>query len=303
MLTHLPTASRGPGALAAYRLAAIDLDETLLGPDLAVSARNAAAVRLLKAKGLTVVLASGRRLSSTCQYCAPLGLADPVVCYNGALASWPARGETLHHLRLPADVAAEVVRACQARGDHLDYDLDEVLYVREWDAWSEKYHFRPGAGGRGAVSDDPVNRRAEPTLPSLYSSIQVAGDLTRFAGREPTKLILIGPPETVSRMEAEMSARYGDRITLMVSNPEYLEFLPKGVDKALGLAAVGRRLGIAPEEMIAFGDGPNDAAMLAYAGLGIAMGNAPEAVKRAADRVTATNGEDGVAQAIEQLFG
>jgi len=129
------------------------------------------------------------------------------------------------------------------------------------------------------------------------------GDLTRFDGCRPTKMILVAPPAAVSPLAAEMAARYGDRISMVPSNPEYLELLPQGVDKAFALAVIGRRLGIAASEMIAFGDGAHDAPMLAYAGLGIAMGNAPDDVKRSAHWVTGPSDEDGVAQAVERIFG
>jgi hydroxymethylpyrimidine pyrophosphatase-like HAD family hydrolase len=131
--------------LPAYRLAALDLDETLLGHDRAVSPRNAAAVRLLKERGLYVVIASGRMYASTYRFAEPLGLEDPIISYNGAMASWPARGEVFHHLTIPADVAAAVARLCAEEGHHLNYYLDDRLYVRELTEWSDLYHFRTGS--------------------------------------------------------------------------------------------------------------------------------------------------------------
>ena len=90
-------------------------------------------------------------------------------------------------------------------------------------------------------------------------------------------------------------------INVFRSEPYFLELVPQGIDKALSLAVLLKKIGIAREEVIAMGDGYNDLSMIQFAGLGIAMGNAQEPVKKAANYITLSNEEDGVAEAIDKF--
>ena len=83
---------------------------------------------------------------------------------------------------------------------------------------------------------------------------------------------------------------------------EMIELVPQGIDKALSLAVLLKEIGVERKEMIAIGDGYNDLSMIKFAGLGIAMGNAQEPVKKAADYITLSNEEDGVAEALEHFY-
>lgn len=104
------------------------------------------------------------------------------------------------------------------------------------------------------------------------------------------------------RTEAELSLRLQGRISVYRSEPYFLELVPQGIDKARSLAVLLERLGLTREEMVAMGDGYNDLSMIRFAGMGVAMANAQEPVRKAADRVTLSNDEDGVAVAVGQLF-
>src|ERR1041385_5348116 len=112
-----------------YRLAAIDLDETLLGPNHLISSRNKAAVRKLVQSGVKCVIASGRMHESTTKYADDLGLAEPIISYNGSMVKHHATGEVWHHVRVPSRAASEIVQFCAGRGFHLNYYLDDRLYV------------------------------------------------------------------------------------------------------------------------------------------------------------------------------
>ena len=89
---------------------------------------------------------------------------------------------------------------------------------------------------------------------------------------------------------------------ITLPEPYFLELVPQGIDKALSLSVLLENIGMTCEEVIAIGDGYNDLSMIKFAGMGIAMGNAQEPVKKAADYITLTNDEDGVAEAIERIF-
>jgi hydroxymethylpyrimidine pyrophosphatase-like HAD family hydrolase len=103
------------------------------------------------------------------------------------------------------------------------------------------------------------------------------------------KIIWLGDPDTVTAAAAPAHARYDARLTVTRTDPPYLEFSALNVNKATALAAVAAELGVAQAQVLAFGDGNNDAAMLAWAGLGVAMPHARASAREAADRI----GPDG----------
>ena len=99
-----------------------------------------------------------------------------------------------------------------------------------------------------------------------------------------------------------MSIDLQDIISVYRSEPYFLELVPMGIDKARSLAVLLEKLGMTREEMVAVGDGYNDLSMIQYAGMGVAMANAQEPVRKAADYVTLSNEEDGVAAVVEKFF-
>lgn len=261
-----------------YRLAAIDLDETLLGPDHRMSARNARAVRALAERGVVCVIASGRMHEATLRFSEELGLDAPIISYNGAMVRQPTTGEVWHHVRVPAEPAAEVIRFCAERGHHLNYYLNDHLYVAARGPWAELYLRQTG------------------------SPMETVGDLRPYCGTEPTKMILIDAEETTDRLLERFRAHLGDALYITKTNPQYLEFMNPTASKGAALALVAERLGISREETIAFGDGNNDLPMIRWAGMGVAMGTAKPHVRAAADYLAPPYDEDGLGAAIEAIF-
>lgn len=260
------------------RLVAVDLDETLLGVDHQISPRNALAVYKLVEKEILVVIASGRMYTATVPFCIQLRLTGPVVTYNGALVKEIATGAVYHHQPLPAGAAQEIVEFAEERGYHLNYYLNDVLYVKEETQWSDLYRSRTG------------------------SPIHPVGSLRQFDGQQPTKIILLDTPEETDRLLPVMRGKYGSQLYITKTNPEYLEFMDAGVSKGEALRVIGERLGISREEMAAFGDSYNDLPMLEYAGLAIAMGNAKPELKVVADYIAPSYEEEGFATAVEEIW-
>ena len=114
--------------------------------------------------------------------------------------------------------------------------------------------------------------------------------------------MIVGDADELIPLEAELCLRLQGRINVFRSEPYFLELVPQGIDKALSLAVLLKEIGVERKEMIAIGDGYNDLSMIKFAGLGIAMGNAQEPVKKAADYITLSNEEDGVAEALEHFY-
>ena len=262
-----------------YRLCAIDLDDTLLGPDHAVSPRNVAAVRSVVARGVTVVIASGRMHEATLRFVEQMGLETPIISYNGAMVKNPHTGEIWLHDRIAGAVAAQVMDYARDQSLQLNYYLNDHFYSAAYTAWAKLYHDRTQA---------PIE-----LLPEMYATLR---------GTEPTKMILVDSKELTDRLLPVFHERFGAGLYVTKSNDEYLEMMPPEANKGVALALVAAKFGIAPAETIAFGDSYNDIPMLHWAGLGIAVGNAKPETKAAAQRIVGTNAEDGVGVALEQIF-
>ena len=114
------------------------------------------------------------------------------------------------------------------------------------------------------------------------------------------KILLVRDVPTINRLRAALERAVGEDATVVQALPDMIEIVPRGASKGDGLRRVLDRLAVDPAQTLAIGDGENDIEMLQLVGLGVAMGNAGVAVKRAADAVTATNDADGVALALER---
>lgn len=268
------------------RLIALDLDGTLLDSSSHVPERNRNALREAagvrgERGGVVIALASGRMTDCITPFAGELGLDCYIMAYNGAMIRGPeAEGRaTIFHRPLQARYGAELIDYCRDRYMLNFYD-DDKLYAQ-------------GAPGLRRYADIYANQTG-----AVYHFVD---DLAGLAEKEPTKLILITDPPERDRLHDELAARWGEVTTIVKTNPEYLEFLNRDTDKGVALMMLGETLGLAREEIMALGDGDNDAPMLAAAGLGIAMANAGSLSKRSAKLVSElTNDEFAVAEAIER---
>ena len=274
-----------------FRLIALDLDGTLLDARGEISPADAAALTQFAHSGGIVVLASGRMTANIRPFYDALGIDGPTIAYNGALArdSCVAGGEVILETPLPAPYADELIDYTSRERFHLNYYLGERLY-----GWN-----------------DPELRR----FADLYSQqtgavFDFVSDLEQFRGRQPTKCIIItdptvpGKPDPRHRDELYQvwHARWGSELTVIRTNPEYLEFYHRDAGKGRALAALARHCGVEQSLTLAFGDNFNDVSMLEWAGCGVAVANANEDTKAAADWVSPlTNDESAVADAIIRL--
>ena len=128
------------------------------------------------------------------------------------------------------------------------------------------------------------------------------GNLADFLTFAPIKILMSVQPEELARVQKQIAAFLPEDLTVVQTAAFYLEVIPKVINKGQGIRDICKVLGIEPAEVISFGDAANDIPMLEAAGMGVAMGNAQEAVKAAADMVTLSNNDDGIAAALEQLL-
>lgn len=266
------------------KIIALDLDGTLLRSDHSISDRTVAIFKKMQALGSIPVISTGRSYEALRVIKDRLGLQTPVICYNGAMICDGRDGSVLHELCLPNDIAREVLQTCRERGVYFQGFWEGQLYYEEKTAISEFYEAHTGLSGR------TVNFNDWDTL-------------------EFTKILLIGPPDRpaqswpeLDRIQMDVKERFGARIYMAYSKPMYLEMIHGDSSKGHALKQLGDDMGIPRNEIAAFGDGFNDLEMLEYAGISVAMGNAPEELKKRTTHITSSNDEDGIAEFLEKNF-
>ena len=255
-----------------------DLDRTLVGEDAVLRPRTETALRAAVEAGMRVVVATGRMFRSVRPYLEQAALADPVVCYQGAVVADPVSGEFLLHEPIPLDLARETIRAVEAKGFGLNCYVGDELYVTRETAAARRY------------------------ADFQHLPIHAVGDLAEWLAEPPTKLVTIDDPEVLDDLEARMKAEFDGRLYISKSLPYFLEFASPNVTKASGVAFVAERVGFSAHRTVAFADGENDVELIDWAGYGVAVANAHERVLAAADVVCPPVDEEGVAQMIEAFL-
>jgi Cof subfamily protein (haloacid dehalogenase superfamily) len=274
------------------RMVALDMDGTLFDGSGKIPEENKRILREVSEKGVYIVLASGRMTDCMIPTADLLGIDCPIIVYNGAMVRNAALDgrKVIFHKPLPAEYGDKLIDYSLKNHFLLNYYLDDRLYV-QYDPSLRKY-MDIYAAQTGAT----------------FHFVQ---DIEKFKGNKPTKLILVTdasePGNFDSRRRNEQYEYFdsvlGGEVTLIKTNPEYIEFMNKEVDKGVGLIKLAEYCKISIEEIIAFGDGDNDAQMLATAGIGIAMANAGEKARRAANIVSKwTNNQAGVAKVLKQYL-
>lgn len=261
------------------RLVATDLDGTLLRADGSVSPRTRAALLAVEAQGIDVVFVTGRPLRWAREVFGHVGGHGEAIVSNGALLWDVAADRAVLERGIAADVALEVA-------DRLREVLPGITFGVETVAgWGAEPAYPPhpsdDLSGRAASRRAPLAELVDAPLLKLLG-LQRDGD---------PDLMLAAGHEAV-----------GDLVTVTHSSFPMLEMSAHGVTKAATLAVVAEQRGIAPDEVIAFGDMPNDLPLLGWAGTSYAMANAHASVRAAADHVVASNEEDGVAVVLESLL-
>ncbi len=276
------SASPMPAPRFPIRLLALDLDGTLVGPDLILRPRTRAAIEAAVRKGVHVALATGRMATSAQPFATELGIHDPIIAYQGALVremAPPGRrfGRLLVHRPLPAAVARETIR------------------------WSREHGFAPHINHleRFVIpADDP---RTDDYSSFLGARAEIVPDLERWIRHPVSKVLAVGEPGRPMQLLEAARADFVGRAEVTVSHPEFLEFLAPGVSKGQAVRWLARRLGIPLDQALAMGDQYNDLEMIAATGHGAAMPSAPAGVQAVARYLAPPLEEEGAAQIIEGL--
>jgi Cof subfamily protein (haloacid dehalogenase superfamily) len=239
--------------------------------------RDVAALDRIKSAGVTVVACTGRPFPGALPWVEKLGLDGPIICYQGAEVRMPDGSKVLDH-GVQHDLAMEVVRFARERDLHVQAYRDDRLIVERDRPEAHQYADHAGM------------------------QIHVAGDLDAAMGQTTPKLVIVSSAETLERLLPEARRRWKGRLNVATSVPDYLEFTSVESDKATALAFLCARLDVPRQESVAVGDGRNDASMLAWAGLGVAVEGSPPEVIAAADRTIPGPGHGGIQQLADVLI-
>lgn len=269
-----------------YRFVAIDVDGTLLDNNKKLSPYNKETIQRCINKGITVCICTGRPVQTIDRFTRLLGAEDcpairemPFILYNGAIVSVGKEHSIIFEQPLSENAGKTLLTLGAELGSTLIAWSKDRLYVNEFNSRIENY-----------CTITPV----EPVLITAPDALAKQGI---------TKMIWYDDADRMPSLIDTLNANpVRPEINYFTSNPLFLELVDKSCSKGLAMKQLIRHLGIPREETIAIGDGYNDIPMLSFAGLGIAMGNACDAVKAAADIVTDTNDNDGVAKALIQYF-
>ena len=260
-----------------YRLIAVDLDDSLLDHHQRISERNKQALRAAQEMGTHVTVATGRIPDSAMPFIRELNVAVPVIAYQGAYIKDTMTGKTLMKYPIPMEYAHQILEKCKEDNLYTQAYVENNYFFEQECPYSQLYRRISGLKGRAV------------------------GDLRTFLKEEPAKILIMDESERISSYFQLFREWFGGKLQVTVSKPIFLELTHIHATKGNALKQLGSMLGIPREEIIAIGDSYNDLSMIEYAGLGVAMGNAPDPVKASAQYVTSANDEDGVAEVVERF--
>jgi Cof subfamily protein (haloacid dehalogenase superfamily) len=264
-----------------YKLLVLDVDGTLLDSKREISPSTLTALLKVQQMGIRIILASGRSTHGLRPVAGALEMdkyGGFILSCNGGQIFNVQTGELLFERRInPKDIPYIEKQARNHGFAILTYCRDKLI--------------------TNNAADQHV--REEASINNML--IEEAKDFAQAVDFSPCKCMLVSDDEeAIAGLLAKLKKRLGGTLDVFRSEPYFIEVVPPQINKADTLGILMEKLSVGPGEIIAIGDGVCDIGMIQMAGLGIAMGNAVETVKRCADYTTASNDEDGVAKAIEE---
>jgi len=263
------------------KLIALDIDGTLFNSDGNITEVTRNALLAVHEKDITLMLASGRSIHGLRQLALKnrLPLDNMVtLAFNGACVAEGNSDEILFETPIRQSAARQLIK------DLKDYPITVMvpyhheLYVEDFKGYLVEFEMETERFTGKLIND--------------LSTIDF----------DSHKIIMTGQKEDLDRFLNDVAPRYASDVSFVITGPNNVDVVPKGIDKGISLKRYCELKGIDRMEVLAFGDNYNDLAMIEYAGLGVAMGNANETVKAIADRITKTNDEDGIAIILNELL-
>lgn len=268
--------------MGSYDVIVLDLDGTLTNSNKVITPRTKDALMKAQCAGKKVVLASGRPTGGIVKLADELRLDEYggfILSFNGGHIINYADGTIVYDKTVPMELTADIYREAKAAGlGIVTYTDSEIILGFAPDQYTEL---------EGKINHMPL-REAE--------------DFVHIVDFPVNKFLLTGDPEVVVAAQEHMREVFGEQLNIFRSEPYFLEMMPQSIDKAYSLSILLDYLKTDRTHMICCGDGFNDRSMIQMAGLGVAMANAQEEVKAAADYITRSNDEDGIADVVYQFM-
>ena len=265
-----------------YKMIVLDLDGTLTNEKKEMTPKTKTALIKAQQLGTIVVLASGRPTYGITALADELQLSEYggyILAFNGGRVIDCKSGKVVFEQKLANDLLPMLYHAAKdAKMEILTYQGDSIVATKK----ENKYVLHEAFINKMEVEqyDDFVNQISESV----------------------NKCLIVGDPSPLHKLELKLSEDMEGKMSVYRSAGFFLECVPLGVDKAQSLNRQITSLGISREEVIACGDGYNDQSMIEFAGLGVAMANAPKDIQDVADYITYSNEEDGVAHVVEKFI-
>ncbi|WP_296875549.1 Cof-type HAD-IIB family hydrolase [Thomasclavelia sp.] len=276
-----------------YKVIIMDVDGTLTNSEKKISPETKEALIKAEKMGIKLILASGRPTTGLVDFGKELQMDryhGLFVCYNGSKVVDCQTMETLFNQPLTVEEGKAVLEHMK-KFDRVRPMIDKGEYMYVTNVYDNYINF----------NGKPFNVFEYESRGGKYKLCEV-DDLAAFADYEINKILTTSDPEYLEANYKEMMEPFKDTLSCMFTGPFYFEFTAKGIDKAKALDTVLKPMGYHESEMIAFGDGHNDASMVKYAGLGVAMANAVDDLKAISQYVTDSNDEDGIAKALYKFI-
>ncbi|MBD5137677.1 MAG: HAD family phosphatase [Lachnospiraceae bacterium] len=265
-----------------YRLIALDIDGTLTNSEKQISTPTLEALLDIQQSGSIVVIASGRPAAGVRELADELKLdkyGSYVLSYNGGLVTNWRTKETVYKQTLPQSVIPELYDfAIKNNVGIITYENDII------------------------IAGTSINKYMQLEADITKMEIKQVDNFSEYVSFPVIKCLMSGEPELIEGLEKKLKKKYKSLLNIFRSEPFFLEIVPKNIDKAQSLLRLLSSLGLSSEQMICCGDGFNDISMIEIAGLGVAMENAQEVVKAAADFVTDSNDDNGILRVINKFM-
>lgn len=264
------------------KILVLDLDGTLTNSEKKITPKTREALMKAQEQGHKIVLASGRPTYGIVPLAKELQMEQYggyILSFNGGRITECKTGEVVYQKTLPQELVSSLFQlAEQLEIGLMTYENESIIAGMHHDEYMD--------------IEKNINH-----MPLLHME-----DVCGYIDFPINKCLGTAEPERAAQAEEVYKEKFGEQLCISRSEPFFVEITPKGIDKAASLERFCQLTGHSREDMVACGDGFNDVSMIEYAGVGVAMENAQDAVKEVADYVTASNDADGVAQAVYQFI-
>lgn len=261
-----------------FKMICLDIDGTLLNSKHQITDKTKEVIKYASnEKQIPVILVSARMPKGILFLQEELEISQPIICYSGSLVM-DKNKNILFNKSISIPSMKKIYEATEKFNVHLSVYKDDQWYIEEMDPWAKQ--------------ESDITK----IIPNI-NKFDILFDLWDKENSGANKLLIMAEPDEITKIK---EAIRDDSLNIYQSKTTYLEIMPKEASKTSAIEFLKEKFHISQNEIIAMGDNYNDIDMIEYAGLGIAMGNAPDVVKQSANEITLTNDEDGVAEAIKK---